>query len=367
MLHPSKEVLQERSSATGESFQNAVESMKQSKTTGCICLYMPEGVYTIAFLDGEFITVFGPLDSTLDVLLDRCEQGEICTFSVEKKIFSSYIGYLREEVVQTGNGLPLSDLLVELVKRKHTGTIEVTNSSEEGLIFLEDGIPETAFYSDDGRYLSSTEALESIMKMAEAVDPDITVYDVVGSVEPVAGSVLLSDMKMRGFFFNAIKSHIEEKMGKNAGSLFNKRIGRSRYIDLVMYPLEEFLRATEIANNILGYSDFELGKTVYPDFRKSILGRLVFFVGNVNTPFKLARIAQLAWRVSVNYGERWIEEESDGKIVIRMKNDGDRCERLRGILAGAMESIGYICTVRETECEKRGGRFCEFVVEWDAG
>ena len=365
MLHPVKEVLKPVSRATREVLQNAVESMKQNERTGCICMYMPEGVYTIAFLDGKFITIVGPLSTTLDVLLDRASHGEIFTFTVEKRIFNDYIGYLEKNSPYTGNGMPLNNLLVELVERKHTGTIEVANSSEEGLIFLIDGVPEVAFYSDGGSISSSTEALDGIVKMAEAVDPDITVYSAVESVESLKGAIPIAEMKVRGLFFNAIKSHIEEKMGKKAGSLFSQRIGRSRYVDLFMYPLEEFLRATEVANNMLGCTDFELGKTIYRDFRKSALGRVVFFLEEVDTPSGLAKVAQMAWRSTVNYGERWVHKDTEGKIVFRVKNEGDRCERVRGVLAGAMESIGYECTVKETECEKRGGRFCEFVIEWD--
>lgn len=104
---------------------------------------------------------------------------------------------------------------------------------------------------------------------------------------------------------------------------------------------------------------------MYPDLKKSVFGRLVFLLGNADTPSKVARAIQAAWGVSTNYGEWWVEEDTEGKIVLCVKNDGDECERLRGILTGGMESIGYECTVTETECEKRGGRFCEFVAEWD--
>jgi len=365
MLHPVRVILKERSTATRELLRDAVEDMKKSESTGCIALYMPEGEYIITFLDGKLVTILGPLSATLDVLLERAEHGEISVFTVERKIFSDYIGYLERRTPYTGNGMPLNDLLVDLVNKKHTGTIEVMKSSEEGLIFLTDGVPEIAFYSDGGRTLSSTDALESIMKMAEETDPDITVYGAVESIDSLRGSIPVAEMKVRGFFFNALKSHIQGNVGEEAASLFSKRIGRSRYFDLFMYPLEEFMRATESANSILGCTDFELGKAVYPDFKKSVLGRVVFFMENVDTPSDLAKIAQTAWRTATNYGERWVHEDTEGRIVFRIKNDGDRCERLKGVLAGAMESIGYECTVKETECEKRGGRFCEFVVEWD--
>ncbi len=365
MLHPCKEVPKERCRATQESLQSSIEYMKRGGFTGCIVLYLPGGEYTVAFLDGNLMTVSGPEIVVLDYLLERAEEGEIFVFSMDKKIFSSYIGYLKRDLCHLGDGLPLNALLVDLVNKRHTGTIEVVNSSDEGLIFLNEGIPETAFYSGGCGNLRGTEALEGIVKMAEEVNPGIRVYSAVESLESLRENVSVEDMKMRGFFFNAMKSHIGERMGEEGMSRFNEEVGRSHYFDLVMYPMEEFLKATQIANSILGYTDFELGRTVYPDFKKSVLGKLVFFVGNINTPFKLARIAQMAWRVSVNYGERWVEEEKEGRIVFRMRNDGDRCERLRGILAGAMETIGYKCEIKETECEKRGGRFCEFVVEWD--
>lgn len=365
MLHPIKEVLKERSRATTAVLQDAVEDMKKEGITGCIVMYMPEGEYTIAFLEGKFVTILGPLSQSLDVLLERAEHGEISVFSIEKKIFNDYIGYLEKKTPYTGNGMPLNNLLVELVNRKHTGTIEVVNSREEGLVFLIDGVPEIAFYSDGGKTFSSTDALEGIMKMAEATDPDIIVYSAVESMESLKGSIPVADMKVRGLFFNAIKSHIQDALGEETGSLFSRRMGRSRYFDLFMYPLEEFLRATDTAKDMLGCTDFDLGKLLYTDFKKSALGRVVFFMEGADTPSKLAHIAQMAWRSAVNYGERWVEKDTEGKIVFRVKNEGDTCERIKGVLVGAMESIGYDCTVKETECEKRGGRFCEFVVEWD--
>lgn len=365
MLHPIKEVLKDRSGATRELLQDTVEDMKKNESTGCIVLHMPEGEYIIAFLDGKLVTIVGPLSTTLDILLERAEHGEMSVFTVERKIFNDYIGYLEKKTPYTGNGMPLNDLLVDLVNKKHTGTIEVMNSKEEGLIFLTEGIPEIAFYSDGGRNLSSTEALEGIMKMAEASNPDIIVFSAVESMESLRGSIPVADMKLRGLFFNALKSRIQEKLGEKAVSLFNETMGRSRYFDLLMYPLEEFTRAADIARKILGCTDFELGKAMYPDLKKSVLGRVVFFMEDVGTPGKLVQIMQTAWGASTNYGERWVEEDTAGKVVFRVKNDGDECERWRGILAGAMESIGYECTVKETECEKRGGRFCEFVVEWD--
>lgn len=365
MLHPVREVLKERSRATKELLQDSVEHMKKNECTGCVVLHMPEGEYTVAFLDGNLITIVGPLSSTLEILLERAGHGDISVFTVEKKIFASYIGYLEKKTPYTGNGMPLNNLLVELVNRKHTGTIEVANSREEGIIFLIDGVPDTALYSNGAQNLLGTDALESIMKMAEEAAPDITVYSAVESMESLRGSIPVSDMKVRGFFFNALKSHIEDKAGEKGISLFNGEIGRSRYFDLIMYPLEEYMRAAEITCSMLGVTDFELGKMVYPDLRKSVLGRVVFFLENVDTPSNLVQILQMAWGSSTNYGERWIEEDSEGRVVLRVKNDGDACERLRGVLAGAMESIGYVCCVKETECEKRGGRFCEFVVEWD--
>ncbi len=364
MLHPVKEVLRERSTANRESLQNIIEHMKKSESTGCIALHMPEGEYVVAFLEGTLVTVTGPLSSTLEILLGRAEHGEISAFTVEKKIFSDYIGYLEKRTPYTGNGMPLNSLLVELVNKKHTGTIEVMDGAGEGLIFLTNGIPEMAFYSDGGMNLASTEALESIMKMAEEANPQITVFSAVKS-ESLRGSVPIADMKMRGFLFNALKSHIEGKMGEKGVSFFTRMIGRLRYFDLIMYPLEEFLRAAEIAQNILGYTDFELGKMIYPDLKKSVLGRVTFLMEDTSTPFRLARILQAAWGVSVNYGVRWVEEDAEGRVIFRVRNDGDKCERIRGILTGAIETIGYDCTVRETECEKRGGRFCEFVIEWD--
>ena len=365
MLHPVKEVLTERSRATRELLQQSVERMKKDDVTGCIVLYMPEGEYTIAFLDGKMVTILGPLSQTLDILLERAEHGEIVVFNMEKKIFSSYIGYLEKKTPYAGNGMVLNNLLVELVNRRHTGTIEVVNSQGEGLIFLINGVPETAFYSDGGCTLSTTDALEGIMKMAEEAGPDITVYSTVESLESLRGSIPVAEMKVRGLFFNVLKSHIAEK-GEKAVSLFNGKVGHSRYFDLFMYPLEEFLRAAEAAGKILGCTDFELGKLLYYGFKKSSLGRLVFFMEGANTPSGLAKIAQMAWRSATNYGERWVEEDTDGKIVFRVKNDGDTCERLRGVFTSALESIGYQCEVEETECEKRGGRFCEFVITWDA-
>ena len=365
MLHPVKDVLKKRSHATIPVLHYAVEDMKKHSTTGCIVMYMPEGEYTIAFFEGKFITVLGPLSQSLDVLLERAEHGEIFVFTIEKKIFNDYIGYLEKKTPYTGNGMPLSNLLVELVNRKHTGTIEVVNSVEEGLVFLIDGVPEIAFYSDGGSTFSSTDALEGIMKMAEATSPDIVVYSAIESTESLKGSIPVADMKVRGLFFNAIKAQIQEVLGEKADSLFNRKMGRSRYFDLFMYPLEEFLRANDTAKDMLGWSDFDLGKLFYQHFKKSALGRVVFFMEGADTPSKLAQVAQMAWRAAVNYGERWVEEVTEGKIVFRVKNEGDTCERVKGVLVGAMESIGYGCTVRETECEKRGGRFCEFVVEWD--
>jgi uncharacterized protein (TIGR02265 family) len=367
MLHPSKEVLKRRSQATEKSLRDSVGQMKESGATGCIVVHLPEGDYTVAFLQGKLVTVLGPLSADMEILLDRAGHGEISMFTVEEKVLASYIGYLGKKSPLKTDGMPLNSLLVELVNRKHTGTIEVANSGGEGLIFLIDGIPETAFYSDGGRTLSSTEALEGIMEMAEAKHPEIVVYSAVESMESFEKSIPISDMKMRGVFFNALRSHIKEEKGEKAGSVFDKRMGRSGYFDLIMYPLEEFLRASEIATQVLECTDFELGKRMYPDFKKSVLGRLVFFLGNADTPSKVARAIQAAWGVSTNYGEWWVEEDTEGKIVLRVKNDGDKCERSRGILTGAMESIGYECTVTETECEKRGGRFCEFVVEWDHG
>lgn len=365
MLHPVKDVVKERSHATTIVLHNAVEDMKKQSITGCIVMHMPEGEYTIAFFEGKLVTILGPLSQSLDILLERAEHGEISVFTIEKKIFNDYIGYLEKKTPYTGNGMPLNNLLVELVNRKHTGTIEVVNSTEEGLIFLIDGVPEIAFYSDGGRTFSSTDALEGIMKMAEATDPDIVVYSAIESTESLKGTIPVADMKVRGLFFNAIKSQIQNVRGDDAGSLFSRKMGRSRYFDLFMYPLEEFLRATDTAKDMLGCSDFDLGKLFYNHFKKSALGRVVFFMEDANTPSKLAEIAQMAWRTAVNYGERWVEKDKEGTIVFRVKNEGDTCERVKGVLVGAMESIGYVCTVRETECEKRGGRFCEFVVEWD--
>jgi uncharacterized protein (TIGR02265 family) len=367
MLHPIQEVLKERSQATAEVLQESVEQMKKNEHTGCIIMYMLEGEYTIAFLDGNLITLVGPMTTTLEVLLERASYGEICVFTVEKKIFSSYIGYLEKKTPYTGNGMPLNELLVELVNRKHTGTIEVTNSAEDGIIFLIEGVPETAIYSDGTIHMSGTEALEGIMKMAEEIDPDIVVYSTVESVESLKGVIPIADMKVRGLFFNTLKSHIKEKAGEKGISLFNVEIDHSRYFDLLMYPLEEFMRASEIARTILECTDYELGKIVHEGFKKSALGRIVFFMEDTDTPSGLAQVVLNAWSASTNYGERWIEEDTDDRIVIRVKNDGDSCERSKGVLAGAMESIGYGCTVKETECEKRGGRFCEFVVEWDTG
>ncbi len=366
MLHPVKEVLSERSHATRESLRESIEQMKKNEITGCIVLYMPEGEYTIAFLDGELITILGPLSQTLDVMLERAEHGEISVFSIEKKIFSSYIGYLEKKSPYTGNGFVLNNLLVELVNRRHTGTIEVVNSGAEGLIFLINGVPECAFYSDEGRIFSATDALEGIMKMAEETSPDITVYSALESTDSLKVSIPVAEMKVRGLFFNALKSHIEDKGGEKAVSLFNREVDHSRYFDLFMYPLEEFMRAAEIARKILKCTDFDLGKILYNDFKKSALGRVVFFMEEVDTPSHLGRAAQMAWRSATNYGERWVHEDSEGKIIFRVKNDGDTCERLAGVITGALESIGYECEVKETECEKRGGRFCEFVIEWDA-
>jgi uncharacterized protein (TIGR02265 family) len=365
MLHPTGEVLKGRVRATRELVRDSVKDMKKREATGCIVLDLPEGEYTVAFLDGKLITILGPMFSTLDLLLDRAEHGEMLAFTVEKGIFSSYIGYLERRTPYTNNGVMLNNLLVDLVKRRHTGTIEIAGSREEGLIFLAHGIPETAFYSGEGRSLSNTEALERIMQMAERAAPDITVYSAIESIESLRGSVPVADMKMRGLFFNALKSHIREGVGDLAVSLFNERIGRSGYFDVIMYPLEEFLRAAEIACNLLGCTDFELGRILYSDFRKSVLGHVVFFMENASTPSNLAKLLPMAWGTATNYGERWVEEDTEGRIVFRAKNDGDKCERIRGVLTGAMESIGYECTVKETECEKRGGRFCEFVIEWD--
>jgi len=365
MLHPIKEVLQERSPTARESLSNAVERMKKGRTTGCISLYLPEGEYTIVFSDGTLVTITGPLSQTLDILLERAEHGEMSVFTVEKDILGSYMGYMERKAPYTGNGMQLNNLLVDLVNKRHTGTIAVVNSAEEGLIFLANGVPETAFCSDGGRTLSGPEALEGIVKMAEATDPDITVYSVIESVDSLKGSIPVSEMKVRGLFFNVIKSEITDKMGEKAISLFNRKMGRSRYFDLFMYPLEEFSRAAETARTLLGCTDFELGELAFTGFKKSTLGRVVFFMENVDTPSGLASIAQMAWRSAVNYGERWVAEDTEGRIVFRVKNEGDTCERIRGVLMGATESIGYECTVRETECEKRGGRFCEFVVEWD--
>ncbi|MBU7013536.1 MAG: TIGR02265 family protein [Theionarchaea archaeon] len=365
MLHPGKEILRRKSHATKKFLRDSIERMKESKTTGCIVVHLPEGDYTIAFLQGTLVTVLGPLSTDLEILLERADCGDISAFTVDEKVFGSYIGYLEKRSPQKTDGMPLNTVLVELVNRKHTGTIEVTTSEGEGLIFLVDGIPETACYSDEGRTMASTEALDSIMKMAVSTTSEIKLYSAVKSTDSLGKGIPISEMKMRGFFFNVLRSHIREEKDEKAVSVFDRRMGRSGYFDLIMYPLEEFLRASDTAEELLGMTDFELGKMVYPDFKKSVLGRLVFFLGNADTPSKLARIAQAAWSVSTNYGERWIEEDTEGRIVLRVKNDGDTCERLKGILAGAMECIGYECTVSETECEKRGGRFCEFVVEWD--
>lgn len=365
MLYPIKDVLKARSRGTKESLLDSVETMKREGTTGFVVVYLPEGEYTIAFEEGNLVTASGPMAATVELLLERAEHGEICVFSVEKKIFSSYLGYLEDKLVQKSNGT-LNTMLVDLVNKRHTGAVAVMNTRGEGFIFLVEGVPETAYYGDKGRILSGTEALEGIMKMAEESSPEVRVYAAVKSTESLVGSIPVADMKVRGLFFNALRSRIREKVGDDAASLFSRRVGRSSYYDLVMYPLEEFMRATEIANEVLETTDFELGKTVYTDFRKSMLGRIVFFLESADTPSKLGKVAQLAWTAAVNYGERWVAEDTEGKIVFRAKNDGDRCERVQGVLAGAMEAIGYECTVKETECEKRGGRFCEYVVEWDA-
>lgn len=365
MLHPSKEILKRRSKATEKLLKDSVERMKELGATGCIVVYLPEGDYTVVFQQGRLVTVLGPLSADLDLLLGRADHGELSLFTVDEKVFASYIGYLKKESPLTTDGMPLNSLLVELVNRNHTGTIEVTTSEGEGLIFLMEGIPETAFCSNGGKITSSTDALDGIMKMTEINPPEIVVYSAIESMESLKESIPISEMKVRGFFINTLRSHIREEKGDEALSIFDRRMGRSGYFDLIMYPLEEFLRASEIAGQLLGCTDFELGKLAYPDFKKSVLGRLVFFLGNADTPSKLARVAQAAWSVCTNYGERWIEEDTEGRIALRVKNEGDTCERVKGILMGAMEYIGYECSVTETECEKRGGRFCEFVVEWD--
>ncbi len=364
MLHPVRDVLRERSKASKELLQDSVEHMKKNEATGSILLHLREGEYTIAFLDGNLTTIVGPLTQTLDILQDRAAYGEISVFTVEKRIFNDYLGYLERNAPYTCNGIPLNNLLVDLVKKKHTGTIKVVNSSEEGLIFLIEGVPEIAFYSNKEKMVSGSEALEGIMKLAEK-NAGITVYSAVKSTESLKSTIPIAEMKIRGLFFNALKSHIQEKHGGEGLSLFNKKVGRPRYFDLFMYPMEEFLRAAETARTILGCSEFELGKMIYADFKKSALGRLVFFMEDASTPSDLGRIAQMVWRSAVNYGERWIHEDTEGRVVLRVKNEGDTCEQVRGILAGAMESIGYKCEIKETECEKRGGRFCEFVIEWD--
>jgi hypothetical protein len=89
MLHPSKEVLKRRSQATEKSLRDSVGQMKESGATGCIVVHLPEGDYTVAFLQGKLVTVLGPLSADMEILLDRAGHGEISMFTVEEKVLAS--------------------------------------------------------------------------------------------------------------------------------------------------------------------------------------------------------------------------------------------------------------------------------------
>jgi uncharacterized protein (TIGR02265 family) len=148
---------------------------------------------------------------------------------------------------------------------------------------------------------------------------------------------------VKGMFFRKILGDVRTDSGK--------RLRERSYLPFSDYPLSEWLTLLyEAAQCAYPHEPVRaglrrLGRSMYPTFVDSMIGKVVLSVAGNNVTRALALYPKI-WSVISNHGSATVDELTEGRAVIRLRNVWDFLDSFQlGSLEGGMGFFGVAAKV----------------------
>jgi uncharacterized protein (TIGR02265 family) len=153
--------------------------------------------------------------------------------------------------------------------------------------------------------------------------------------------------KVKGMFFRKIIDDVRAATGKT--------IRNRSYFHFSDYPLSDWLAllydAAQCAypHEPVRAGLRRLGRSMYPTFVDSMIGKVVFSVAGNNVTRALPLYPKI-WSVVSNHGTAVVDELTEGRVVIRLRNVWDFLDSFQlGSLEGGMGFFGVDARVKVAE------------------
>lgn len=160
---------------------------------------------------------------------------------------------------------------------------------------------------------------------------------------------------VRGFVFNAVLTHLAQKVGADEAQAILAQLFKRKPNDLLSYPAQEYFRLLHLGAKamepVVGTSRAvrELGKASALGFFASPMGKLLLNIIGTSNPARLMSNAPTAYATSFSFGKRKFERTSENTLTLTHEQDPLPHDYNVGALEGALEAANLSATTIEVE------------------